>query len=370
LPSSASFLWTTRLSSDGLGGLAVAGGVVVAGCRDITDTRDIFYCLDAGTGAIRWQFQYPAPCSFDYGNSPRATPVIAGDRVWTMGAAGHVHCLELETGNIVWQKNVALEFQTPHLEWGLAGSPLLVDGKLIVQAGGRGACLVALDAMTGDAVWTSDPGLPGHSSFITAAIGGRTQLIGYDEASLGGWDLDTGKRLWGVIPKVKGDFNVPTPVLVGNRLVASTENNATRLYEFTASGELNPAPVAQNKKLTPDSSSLVAMGSRVYGLTDGLFCLDTESGLAEKWVVDHAHLIGYGSVIACPPLKRLLVLTLDCHLLLVEDLDSTGRVLSDLALTQGDAETHSHPAIVGDLIYVRLGRSLSALRLTDDRPER
>jgi outer membrane protein assembly factor BamB len=289
--------------------------------------------------------------------------VIADGLVWTQGAAGHVCCLELATGNVVWQKNIAAEFKTPRLEWGLTGSPLLTDGKLIVQPGGSIANIVALDARTGHVAWKSDPGLPGHSSFIAAKVAGRKQLIGYDEASLGGWDPDNGKRLWGIIPKTKGDFNVPTPLIVGDMLVVATENNATRAYPFDEQGVPKQTPAGQFKALSPDASSPVAMDGRVYGLTDGLFCLDVNAGLKQVWLVEDDALVGYGSVIACPLSKRLLVLTLTGRVLLIQDEGNRGRIVANVALGNRDAETHSHPAIVGDVLFVRIGERLSAISL-------
>jgi outer membrane protein assembly factor BamB len=364
LPQRLPVLWSVDLPSDGLSGLAAAEGVVIAACRDVTDTRDVFVCLDAETGAPKWKHQYPAPCSFDYGNAPRATPVIGVGRVWTQGAAGHVHCLDLKSGAMIWQKNIAAEFGTPRLEWGLTGSPLLVDGKLIVQPGGRVANIVALQADTGAVVWRSEPGLPGHSSFITASLGGTRQIIGYDEASLGGWELQTGKRLWGIVPKVKGDFNVPTPLIVDNHVVVATENNATRSYRIGDDGRPAASPTAQFKSLSPDSSSPVSIGDRVYGLTDGLFCLDVANGLKQAWLVEDDALIGYGSVIACPSLRRVLVLTLGAKLLVVQDEGTSGRILANIPLGNEDSETHSHPAMVGDVIYVRIGDRLSAMSLS------
>jgi outer membrane protein assembly factor BamB len=352
------------LSSDGLSGLAVAEGVVVVPCRDITDSRDVFIAVDAATGQVRWKHQYPAAGSFDYGNSPRATPVISDGKVWTHGASGHVHCLDLKSGAVLWRKNIAAEFGTPRLEWGLTGSPLLVDGLLVVQPGGAAANVVALNAGTGEVAWKSEPGLPGNSSLIAATLGDKKQVIGYDDASLGGWDLETGKRLWGIVPKVKGDFNVATPLLVENHLVAATEGNATRTYTIGNDGLPSPTPTAKSDLLSPDSSTPVAIGKRVYGLTDGLFCLDVTDGLKQIWALEDDALVGYGSIIACPQSNRLLVLTLAAKLLLIEDTGTAGKILGRVSLGDGDAETHSHPAIVGDVLFARVGQKLAAYSLS------
>jgi outer membrane protein assembly factor BamB len=198
---------------------------------------------------------------------------------------------------------------------------------------------------------------------IAATLGGSKQVVGYDEASLGGWDLATGKRLWGIVPKVKGDFNVPTPVIVNDHLVVATENNATRSYRIGDDGRPATSPTAQFKNLTPDSSSPVAIGERLYGLTDGLFCLNVRNGLKQEWLVEDDALVGYGSLIACPPLRRVLVLTLGARLVLIQDEGDQGRILANVPLAKEDSETHSHPAIVGDTLYVRVGERLSAMSL-------
>ncbi len=62
-------------------------------------TKDV-ECLHAETGATYWQFRYPTEFEdrYGYNNGPRSSPVIDGDRVYTYGAKGKLHCLELKTG--------------------------------------------------------------------------------------------------------------------------------------------------------------------------------------------------------------------------------------------------------------------------------
>src|ERR671938_238879 len=62
------------------------------------------------------------------GDGPRATPTIAGGRVYTFGATGILNCLELAGGNVVWTKNLAHEHSAPLPSWGFAGSPLIHEG--------------------------------------------------------------------------------------------------------------------------------------------------------------------------------------------------------------------------------------------------
>ena len=152
----------------------------------------------------------------------------------------------------------------PELVWGTCSSPLIVDGKLIVNPGGPEASVVALDPESGVLIWQSPGARHAYSSFIVATLGGVRQLVGYDRTSLGGWDIATGNRLWTLKPPHDGDFNVPTPVAVDGRLLVATENNGARLYDFDKRAASCPQPVAENDELAPNVSSPAVVGTRVF----------------------------------------------------------------------------------------------------------
>src|SRR5207244_7778620 len=123
------------------------------------------------------------------------------------------------------KKNILREFGAELVRWGMSASPLIVDGKLIVNPGAKKAAIVALDPADGKLVWQA-PGKPAaYASFIAGRFGGIEQIVGYDAISLGGWDPATGRRLWFLFPPERGDFNVPTPVDLGGKLLLATENN-------------------------------------------------------------------------------------------------------------------------------------------------
>ncbi len=361
LPVSAIFEWTAELAGEGLGGIAVGSGFVVLGSRDALDRSDVFQCFDADDGTVVWQHAYPAKGRLDYGNSPRATPLIHGEYVYTLGAFGQLCCIELETGIMVWQLNIAEEFGSPKMIWGHSGSPLIADDKIILQPGGRKASLVALECETGDVVWIT-PGIePSYSSFLTKQVGGQTQVIGYDAKSLGGWDVETGRRLWSVIPPVPGDFNVPTVVALDERLVVSSENNGTRIYHFNHDGTLHPEPDFVNNDLRPDSHTPVVSGSRLFGIWSELYGLDPQRNLATVNTLSDDAFAGYGSLIASD--SRLLALTSEGELLLIDTSSPNPMILSRLDLTNERKQVLSHPAVAGDSLYLRLGTSLCRLKL-------
>ena len=364
LPESAHFEWTAKLAGEGLGGIAVGSGFVVLGSRDALDRNDVFQCFDADDGAVVWQHAYSAQGKLDYGNSPRATPLIHGEYVYTLGAFGHLCCLELETGIMVWQLNTAQEFGSPKMIWGHSGSPLIVDNRIILQPGSTDAALVALDCETGDLVWKTSGLEPSYSSFLTKAVGGQKQVIGYDAKSLGGWDAETGRRIWSVVPLEPGDFNVPTVVTLEDRLVVSSENNGTRIHHFNQDGTLHPEPDFVNDDLQPDSHTPVVSGGRIFGIWGDLYGLDPQQKLVTVSTLNDDAFAGYGSLIASD--SRLLALTAEGELLLIDTSCPAPVIVSRLHLTDDRMQVLSHPAAAGDSLYVRLGTRLCRLQLNAD----
>lgn len=59
-------------------------------------------CLDAGTGAILWTHDEPETYTISYPSGPRCTPLVDGDRVYTLGAEGRLVCLRVADGAVEW----------------------------------------------------------------------------------------------------------------------------------------------------------------------------------------------------------------------------------------------------------------------------
>lgn len=362
LPAKPKILWEKRLTAKTLGGVAATRDFVLFSDRELLDTADVFYCVDANTGNDLWSHTYPAPGNLDYGNAPRATPLIHGDLVFLASAFGHLFCAELKTGKILWEKELRDEFKaTDERKWGMCSNPLLVDGKLIVNPGGRDASLVALDPKTGKILWKTPGKAASYGSFIAGTFGGKRQIVGHDIDSLGGWDVTTGKRLWEVVPARRGDFNVPTPIQVGEHLLVTTENNGTRLFRFKEQGVIDREPIAVNKQLAPDTHSPVVVGSRVFGIHHRLLCLDLKEKLKPIWTSDDSAFQRYASIIASE--DRLLVTTLEGELLLLDTRAANLRELGRWRLFAEEQAGYAHPALVGSRLYLRGNMSMVCIEL-------
>ncbi|HND56525.1 MAG TPA: PQQ-like beta-propeller repeat protein, partial [Pirellulaceae bacterium] len=326
LPATPRIVWRRPLGSPGLGGVSATMRHVFVTQRELNDTTDVFCCLDAATGEEVWRHAHPAIGQLDYGNSPRATPIVSGDSVYLQGAHGTIHCVDAATGELRWQFDMWSEFDVaPTPKWGACATPLLVDGKLIINPGAKLVSLAALDAKTGAIIWRTAGEEAGYGSFIVATLGGKRQIVGHDTNSLGGWDVATGKRLWRLAPPKPGDFNVPTPIVVGQELIVLTENNGTRRFRFDDQGKVIARPVATYDDLKPDTQSAVVSGSRLIGAGAGLHCLDLKQGLESVWVADEAEFHVHTSLIADD--RRVLALTLHGGLMLIDSQSDNPRVL-------------------------------------------
>ncbi len=361
LPPVPKIRWQTWLTGAGLAGIVATDRYVIVADRDALDQFDVFRCLSADMGEPAWVVQYPAPGELDYGNSPRATPLIHQGKVYLLGAFGDLHCVNLADGETVWQRNVNREFHAKLVTWGMCSSPLVVDDKLIVNPGGQTGSLVALDRLTGKTLWQS-PGLPcAYSSFIVATLGGVRQIVGYDAISLGGWDPATGKRLWQLVPPEEGDFNVPTPIALDGKLLVTTENNGTRLYAFDGQGRIVTKPLAENLDLAPDSSTPVVIDGKVYGCSQGLFCLDLDDGLKSRWIGDDEAFEDYVAVIGNR--HGVLIVSARGELVLVRANGEKYELVSRVRIFGEDSEVLSHPALANKRIYIRDGLSICCVEL-------
>jgi outer membrane protein assembly factor BamB/ABC-type phosphate/phosphonate transport system substrate-binding protein len=356
LPGTMNLVWKKPAMNGALAGITVSQERVILAERDFGDENDVFRCLDAGTGELLWRLQFPARGRLDYGQAPRATPVVHGSQVFLLSAFGDLRCVNLADGAVLWHRNLIREFQSKVPTWGLCSPPLVVDDLLIVNPGGSAASLAALDRATGATRWTS-PGLaPGYSAFIHAEFGGRPQIIGYDERTLGGWDPKNGKRLWQIVPPTEGDFNVPTPIAVPGGLVVTTENNGTRLYTFNDAGKPVPKPLAEFADLAADTTTPVLTSGRIFGAAHGqLFCLDAQT-LKLIWKQKEDALGDHVTLLADD--NRVLVVTIGGELILLDAKSEHCSTLSRLKLFDSDVEVYSHPALVGTRLYARGGYTI------------
>jgi outer membrane protein assembly factor BamB len=144
------------------------------------DDKETVECLDARIGSPIWSFAYPTRYQDEFGfdDGPRATPTIAGGRVYTFGAEGMLHCLDFESGKALWSVDVKADFQAPNGFFGMACSPLVEgDGVLLNIGGAKGADMVAFHRTTGKLLWKASDDEASYASPAAATIGGQRYAL-------------------------------------------------------------------------------------------------------------------------------------------------------------------------------------------------
>jgi outer membrane protein assembly factor BamB len=158
---------------------AVAGDRLV--CLHRVANEEIVECLHAETGSSRWQVRYATEFEdrYGYNNGPRASPIVDEGRVFTVGAEGKLHCLALETGNVIWKRDLRAEYHVPQDFFGTASTPLVEGRMLIVNVGAPGGPSVAgLDKSTGREVWRAGTKWgPSYASPVPARVHGRRRVF-------------------------------------------------------------------------------------------------------------------------------------------------------------------------------------------------
>jgi outer membrane protein assembly factor BamB len=217
-------VWRKQIGQ-GLSGPVVVQGRLILFHR--VSNREVVEAFDARTGVAQWQYGYPTSYRDDFGfdEGPRAVPVVADGVVYTFGAEGQLHAIDLATGKRIWSEDTMRRFNVPKGFFGAAGSPLVENGRVLANIGGPNAGIVTFDAKTGKVLWAVTNDGASYSSAIGATIAGRRSAIFLTRNRLVGLDPATGslqfQRDWRA--RQAASVNVATPVIVGDLIFVSAE---------------------------------------------------------------------------------------------------------------------------------------------------
>jgi outer membrane protein assembly factor BamB len=186
-------------------------------------------------------------------------------------------------------------------------------------------------------------------------LGGVEQVIGFDELTLGGWDVATGRRLWSLRWDQDKDFHVPTPIAWNGRLVIASETEGTRLYGFRSGGVLDPKPLGVDADLSPDTHTPVVAGNRLFGVSRRLYCLDLSENLRPRWQND-GEFGKHASAVASD--TRVLIVTDRGEGIVIDATADKFTVLDRRMLVPGESDLYSHPAFSDGRMYLRTAKAV------------
>lgn len=275
-------LWTAEVGT-GFSSFSVAGGNAYT--LGNGDHKDTLFCLDAGTGEVRWKHTYPSELGAKfYEGGPGSTPVVDGDRVYSLGKWGDLFCLEAGSGRVVWSRNIREEFEAPPPTWGFSGSPVVHEDLLLLNAGEAG---LALEKGTGRKVWMSEASESGYSTPLPVRLGGSWAVLLASAKHYLAVEPRTGRELWRYRWLTQYNCNAADPVVSDGRVFVSSGYGKGAAVVKLEDGE----QVWRSKTMRNQVHSPVLLAGSVYGI-DGnmgpkarLKCVDFATG-EERWTLD------------------------------------------------------------------------------------
>lgn len=307
-------LWRVQVGI-GCSSMTVVGDrLFTAGFRE---GKEVVQCLDIATGKQVWAHGWPAKLGdYLFEGGPRATPTIDGERLYMVGADGHVACLETKTGKPVWMKHLVKDFGGKHMDWGFCASPTIDGDRVLIDCGGPGASTIALDKKTGATIWKAGDDEPGYGSVVLGAVDGKKTAVTFKAGAIVGNAAADGAPLWRFEWETPYKINAVTPLILGDLIVFSSAYNHGAAALRVKGGK--PERVWFTKDLYAQFNSPVHHKGGLFGI-DGevgkrsaLVCLDVQTG-DEKW---RARNVKNGSLILAT--DKLLVLTEIGELILAE----------------------------------------------------
>ena len=357
-------VWRRQIGA-GLSGPVVVQNRVILFHR--VSNREVVEAIDAASGKTQWRYAYPTSYRDDFGfdEGPRAVPVVANGAVYTLGAEGQLHVVDLASGTKIWSEDTMRRFGVPKGFFGAAGSPLVEDGRVVANIGGKNAGIVAFDAKTGKVLWTATEDGASYSSGIGATIAGRRYAIFLTRNGLVGLDSTAGQvrfaRPWRA--RQATSINAATPVISGDSIFISAEYgpgagvlrfDGSKLHDVWSSDDV----------LSNHYATSVHYGGYLYGfhgmagrIAQSFRAVEFQTGKV-RWSQDG---FGAGSVTLAG--NRLLILRENGELVLAAaSPDGFKPVVRAQILPP---TVRAYPAIADGMLYVRNDDTLVCLDLRE-----
>ena len=339
---------------------------------DARDGREVVHLVEAATGKEIWAVPLADAYQDEWGQGPRSTPIIDGDRVYAQSCNGEFRCLNLADGKVRWgvgfDKDFGVKFLGSKANEGTAsrrgnnGSGVIEGERLFVPVGqAQGATLVCFNKLTGKEIWRVGDEEASYSSPVVATLAGVKQVVYFGADALLGAAYDTGKLLWRQPLRTNAKRHAMTPIIREDTVTVNSHTFGTICFKIAPAGETQSVTqVWANRDMKINLATPVLTDH--YLFTQGeinsrnFVCLDALTGKT-LWKQS-----GMGETVATTIAvgEKLLVLSDRGELFL---LAADPARYTELGRAQICGTTWSSPAYVNGRLYVREG-TLSGWKLT------
>lgn len=324
--------------------------------------QEAVVCYDADSGKELWAHEDKS--RFDEivaGAGPRATPTFADGRIYALGAAGVLNCLDAATGKRLWSSDIATDAQVKPPQWGFSSSPLVAEGLVVVFAGAPQKGLLAYSAETGKLAWSAAVGELSYSSAQSVKLGEDPYITIATDAGLTALHPADGSLAWRyewASPKM-ARVTQPQFIDATHFLLGSGDGVGTSYVALSPTDvSWQATEVWNTKKFQPDFNDYVVHEGHIYGFDGNIVaCLDAATG-ERKWKKGR---YGHGQLLLLADQGVLLILSESGELVLVEANPEKHVELAKHPAVAG--KTWNHPVLVGHRLFVRNGEEMAAFEL-------
>jgi outer membrane protein assembly factor BamB len=339
-------VWKVQGLGEGYSSFAVVNGrLYTQGQRG---GSEYLMAFDVTSGKKLWE----TPNGGDYqdrrGSGPRGAPTVDGSLVYAVSATGSLIAADAAAGRREWSVNLVSKFggDVPH--WGYSESPLVDGQRLIVQPGGNGASVVALNKTDGTLIWKSHSDGAAYSSAVAAGEGKSRVILHLTSNAAVGLRADNGELLWRYTKVSNRTANVATPLYRDGFAFFSTDyGTGAALLKLDAAGA-NASEVYFTREMRNHYSSSVLVGDYLYGFSSAVL---TAMKFQTGEVAWRDRSVGKGSVIYAD--GHLYCQGEDGVLGLVEATPTGYKEKSRFTLSRGSYPLWTLPVVSGGRLYVR-----------------
>ncbi len=355
-------IWKTNGLGTGYSTVSVSQGrIFTMGSKG---NREFVIALDVRSGRPLWVQAHGARYSNDRGDGPRGTPTVDGDRLYALGGNGDLSCMETATGKIVWTLNMLEKFGGSNTHWGISESPLVLGDRVLVNAGGPDASIVALNKQDGSLIWKSQSDGAGYSSAVLLEAAGIRQAVFFTSRRVLGVDVQNGNLLWDYSQVSNRTANIATPIAKGNRVFVSSDyGTGCALLEIKQQGQgLAAQELYFNQNMKNHHSSSVLIGNTLYGFSSAIL---TAMNFDDGEVIWKDRSVGKGSLVYADGL--LYCFSEKGVVGLVEATRDGYHEKGRFSIPQESLPTWSHPVVAGGRLYLRDQDNLYAFDIREKR---
>lgn len=351
-------IWRQKVGG-GYASMSVAEGKVFT--IEQRREKEVVAAYDLETGLPLWEHGWDGHFQETMGgDGPRSTPTWSDGRLYALGAEGELRCLHSSDGSLVWRTNILEDAGADNAYFGMPASPLVHEGKVIVNPGkSDGKSVAAYDALTGELLWQSHSNLAGYASPVVRTLADKPTLLVFAGDAMLGMSPDDGAPWWEFPFRNSYDINAAQPIFVDGEhlLISASYGMGAALLQVLADGDsLSVQPAWKKNTMKMRFNPGVLFEGHVYGIDDGILaCIDVRTG-ERKWKGGR---YGYGQLLLAD--GHLIVLTEKGEVVLVKAAPESHQELARFTALEG--KTWNVPAIAEGKLLVRNQTEMAAYQL-------